>query len=686
MVKEADIIERANDNIMEPTPESPNLPAQTAAAKLHSHLEACSKFADALELATQKTLDHFIKPKGSRPYIKRSNNLDGIEKTVKFTGKRNRYLPGEFFGATIKFEDRPPNSLFAKAPRIGISGRPINVRFERIGTFVVPYATLASEINDPSLQNDMARYVEKILQQCGDYFKQNNDQTDRIREIALGHVQDAVQEFFLSHPPVPRVQNQLEQSTISDMKALQRALQQAMQGLIEDIFIHADEKPKVSTECDTANLIIFMKTGYVKGWFRKNLKPDIEYSLKLDINPSAKLERDWLIEDNFLGLRDNIPYSKESQNIAQELTAHRIKHITKTICNEIRKQYSNQLKQDNFETARNLEEIFSSHLTHALAAAFGGELSISNNKALELANVNEDEANTQFRNELNALKKANRSEHFLLQTFGMAAGNKAGEDASVIAEWQIGRTLRLPDSLNKIRHIHDTLARFAKMDIEARAGGAGELLSQMRSLQKTITRDNKALLEEAKSIHSAKSVMSAHERILQKYVQGFNALKDSLTETFGSKAVLKRDDAITTSLLAVQIHAQNQESIHERLNLRMLEQISDFSTHLSFLAKSMQEIVDKSILASLLSEGQTVDDLASSVLAGAGIGNISLNSIKGKGKAELEQELILQIEDLRKQIEPMSLEIENIEEQLLLASDSEERLLLADHSDALDRV
>lgn len=620
---------------------------------------------------------------GQKPRIKHMISFNDLHKKAILYGHKSALNPAKSFRAEVDFHmvgDNVQTNHFVLDRNTG-SGN-------FVGRLNVPFKP-DEVLDSASIQNsaqrkaDISRFVgEMVIAHLG-ANRSGIGHKEKIRQTAAM----ALDQVLSRNHQAPAIQSSKVSSTTtkSDFDALQNAIAQAISNTLDDLTQdYKSRRPKVTTSRKTNKNVTTLK-------FRSITKrmgglvpiPSYHFTINFDTNPDVKFgvtkdyHDDW---GSFNGV--TVPLNEADMTVASSITPIIKEEIISYICRMMRNS-GNLLDADNLTEAKRIKKSVTEHLNHALAAAFGGELTLEN-KPLELTKFDEDEANKRFREETNALKKAGRSDHYLLQTFGMAAGNKAGEDASIIAEWQIGRTLRLPSSLEKIRSIHDTLATFVDMDVHTRANQAGQLLSQMRSLQKTITRDQDILMNEAASIHGAKSLMSAHENVLQKYVQSFNAMRDGLVETFGEAAIEKRETAITTNLSAAQIHTGNQESIHERLNLKMLEQISDFSTHMSFLAKSMRDIVEETTLGTLLSEGQTIDDLSDSVIAQAGLSEARIGALKDMNRERLEQSVLSKIEDLREELAPMALQITNINDQLALADRTEERLRITDQSHDFD--
>lgn len=622
-----------------------------------SHVENCAKFVDALLLATEKTFDHFIAPKSSRPILKRKDDLAGVKKTVVITGKKNRYLPSGYFDAKIEFvEPKPAHSKLPELPRIGFDRRAIGGGFESLGTFRAPYSLMASEIEGEALQNDMARYIAKIMEQSTGFINQNNDDTSRIREIALGYVQDAVGEIF--HPRVHEVKRAVQSahSNAHDFKALSDAVTQTIERTFDDLLPADGKRPKVSAKIDLKGSTKSITIKAVsKNWTGIRMAKDFEITISFNTKSDAKFSSRLTYANSTSGGtfdewgRLTIPYNTGEETITDVLDEKILGHIVDQICAGI--QYRKRiLTSDNNHMASRLKEIVREHLDFALAGAFGSDYR-KEGQPLVLAAQDTKAAEQTFRTELKALRDSNKSDFYLLTIFGVAAMASSAEDASVINEWETARAFSVPPTMNKIRHINKTLKTLNGMDKDERAQNARELLSQIRSMQKSIARDLKTLSADAGSIHGAKTIMNAHEENLKKYVQGFEAIRGDLTEKFGEASVSDKAIDLKTALSAAQVHNAAQTFTHEMLSSRMLRNISSLSTSMSFVAQSMSQLVSQS--------------------AQAAIGH----------DEELETLIDEKIEALLQTFEPLAIEADDIEEQLAIEGRKEPLLMITHQQD-----
>jgi hypothetical protein len=356
--------------------------------------------------------------------------------------------------------------------------------------------------------------------------------------------------------------------------------------------------------------------------------------------------------------------------LAEALTAEEVSRLSRAIAHLLSKTKNAVANADT-------TKILNNHLNHALAAAFGGALRMEG-KPIILSNFDAQAADQQFRNELKALRDAKKSDQYLLTIFGMAAGTQAGKDAAIVAEWQTGRALNLPASLRKIQLINETLEQFIKLSSAERTKNAPELLSQTRALQNIIHKDIETLSADAHSIHGAKTLMQAHEKILARYFQTFKGLKGSLTDTFGEAAYQKKHAQLSTNLAAAQIHASHQSAIHERLMHKMMENVSDLSTRMSFLSLSMNQLATMTTIRSLLaSPDQTIASITRSALLGAGLKEKDINTFEKMTASDIDALIAEKAVAITQALDPFVQEIDEIHDLLALADmRGEEQLLM----------
>ncbi len=649
----------------------------------------CRQFGDMVMIALIKTMDHFVSPNHLAPIFKRKDHMVGEKKRIDITTKKPGFalLGSAFLSTSIHFDLM--TKIFKKNISKGIGGSS-TFGYKHPGSLSTSIGkdgtTVHDIINGPHFLPETSQFIAGVVKDCAQYHSRYKDDIyGKVEEIAAQNIRAAVQEvFYAPKPQLPSVNEDggkhLAQSAFErDIRVLGDAIKLSMERSIEDLVQAGEKRPKVKTSYSfkgSSNSLTVKTSNFGMHWpDRDEFK--ISFLTRNDAEYSCDVERAFYDGGtHYQAGHILIPFIKEEATIASCLTEKVINDISAQIYEGIKENHT-RLLNGKIKEAANLPKAIRSHLNHALAATFGGDMAMSASKPLDLTSFDKPAADEQFRAELIALKSAGKSDHYLLQTFGMAAGAKSGEDASVIAEWQIGRTLRLPATLDKIRNISDTLTKFVDIDITERARNAATLMSQMRVLQKTATQDLNALSIEAKSIHGAKTLMKAHEDILQKYVQGFHHRKEFLSETFGEASVIKKENALLTNLSAAQIHCGNQESIHERLTLDMMEQISDFSTNMAFLARSMQDIVTETTLQSLVREGQVIGDIDTATLTSLGLKPTDIAAHKAKSRLELENSIQQKIEDLRKSFTPLALATNKIERDLVTADAREIKMLPA---------
>lgn len=663
--------------------------------------------AEAIKNSMDRTIEDLGKVTGfRRPTFQLSYDMKGTSKTIEVAIKsRGSYLPIGRTDFTFNVTFDTTAALFYSSKGL------LKSRYDsgHSGYMYVPFQKpdqkIADTIND-EITEALAAQISYIFLNHKNFqpllHAGNVEETKALPAIIRKNLEQALQTAFDTtrappEPVTPVFQRQNSETAPSpaatnnvslhspvagnndferDLRALASAVKQSIDRAIEDLVTPTEKRPRVKTKVsfEGTHAAVEINTRYYRFLPLYQDTFSISFTTRQGAQYINSVEREIPHDGGTCNGLLGIPLNPEDLRIASYLDERVIEDITAQIYEGLKENHEYLLEGKIDQSAR-LPQTIKEHLAHALAATFGGELAPSAHKPLEIASFNKDAADEQFRSELSALMTAGRADHYLLQTFGMAAGSKAGEDASVIAEWQIGRTLRLPATLDKIRHLSRTLETFAQYDVQSRARNAGELMSQMRSLQKTAGKDMQALAVEAKSIHGAKTIMREHEELLQKYVQGFHHRKSFLAETFGDASVEKRENALLTNLAAAQIHTSNQESIHERLTLSMMEQISDFSTNMAFLARSMQEIVTETTLQSLVREGQVIGDMSAGTLEAAGLQQTDIKRYSGFSHEDLEQSISGKINALHAQLVPITLAADHIEYDLITAEAREIKLL-----------
>lgn len=408
-------------------------------------------------------------------------------------------------------------------------------------------------------------------------------------------------------------------------------------------------------------------------------RTDTDYSFQVEFHTNTKCgtftNSQGILSDSYVYIAYN-----ESESVADTINDTVIQGITEIISNVLLKhpKYKPLLHAGNIEKTQTLPSIFRGHLEHALAAAFGGHLK-AGNQPIVLTPFDTIGADEQFRKEFKALQSARRGDNYLLTTFGMVAAAKAGEDACIIAQWQTGRTLDLPDSLEKIRLINAAMQDFGQKPPHKQAEASSNMLAQIRSLQSTINRDIIALSEDAKSIHAAKTLMTAHKQTLQRYEHGFQRIKETVTGQFGNASFARKEEYLKTSLLAAQIHSGNQGFIHEHLTHRMMEQISDLSTRLSFLTLSVNQLVTIATIRALLEdEDSTLADIARDALADTGLSKAEMQKLRNMKPHDLDRIIQEKMSALENEIRPFVQEVNDIEEQIALNDLRDPVLMITD--------
>lgn len=631
----------------------------------YPHSVQCGLYGDMVMEAIKNTLAHFVDNPRQIPTIKRKDKLGGIRKEIELSSGVIPFFGGGYI-AEIDFKIIKPDYLF---PDISIRlSTPIGATSKHISGLPVKYfenSNILMTLNSEQKKKFLAGFIADIASEHQKCFNRNINDQHKIEEIALLQVNNAIEKVFapksaepeqaIKNALAPPVHNSNAQIHL-DLRKLATAITQSLELTVIDLASPHAKKPivrsKLSFEDDCAK--ISMHTRYYRylPLYRDTFSISFRPKMK-NVSFHNALERDY---GGGAGRCDGsilIPLLPEENSIAAYITDQVISAISQQIRTGLTENHGYLLKGKTIEI-KSLEQTIRAHLDHKLAAAFGGELLVENPKPIKLSQMDQEASEQQFRNEMTALMKAGRTDTYLLQTFGIQASAEAGKDAGIIAEWQTGRTMQLPKTLDKIRALSETLESFIQVDFVTRALNTESLLGHIRSLQKTAHHDLQALTLDAKSIHEAKTIMKSHEIILQKYVQGFHHRRETLSETFGEAATLRREEALKTTLIATQIHTANQETIHEQLNLRMIEQISDFMTRMSFLSQSMSQIATEATIQKLLPEGKIVGDIAENILFAAGLKTSDLSAYKNMSSEELEISIIDKVQQIQAHIKPIA--------------------------------
>lgn len=625
-------------------------PPQLPSVSEQSHIENCKKLVDALQIIVDRTMDHFVKDGSPHTRFKRKDKFDGVEKSSTIYGKPYYVFQQAFYEADIVFKEENQNSNL-KQLRIGIGGRAMN-GYERLGTFRAPFERLAIEIQQPDFQSHLARYAADIVSKSDRYFNQNQNDTPRIKEIAQSHVQDALQQAFSPKPEtsVAKASDALRHVSQNEFQALGDALTQTIERTFDDLLTAGGRRPKLKMQLDLNGAEKSIKFSAIsKNRIGIRIAKDFQFTIRFNTKHDAQLlHSNASYHEGPLWGHLSIPLNNSESSITDVLDSNIIALLEEKICDAI--QFNDRiLTTNNKDQASRLKEIVTEHLKYALAGAFGSDLN-AQGQSLELATFDEAKAEGQFREEIKQLQHADKNDVYLLTVFGMAAMQASATDVGIINEWETARAFSMPPTLNKIRHINKTLKELNAMDENERAANARELLSQIRSMQKTFARDLEVLSEDAKSIHGAKTVVKAHEENLTKYVQSFAAARPRLNKVFGEAAIADKAGDLRTALSAAQIHLGAQSVAHEGLSNKMLKHMSSLSTRMALVSQSMSRLATNAVEAQMNGSND-----------------------------ELEDNIKESIDALVDTLDPISQDIDDVEKQLALNNPNKNLLLLTHH-------
>lgn len=693
MVKEADTIHQETQDqiITAPVPKAD--PAQD-----HSYIEQCEMFGDAIVLAAKKTVEHFTGRYGTRMKFIQLRQLNGVDKKIRVVGRNTFFTNAFSLDISFRRGHSMPAIQHYGRPTSGSSIRPTSKNHGHVlVNFDTDKFSMDTIVRYAQSQNTIAQLIADMVSTHDRFFTQNPDDTDRIREIAEKHIAAAIEEVFTPKTkPQKSIGLQARERTQrisaaifensapakktaplpapstgkNEFEKFGDAVAQTMERTLDDLIRSDRKRPQISVSYSlkgTSNTISFRCKA--RRFYMPFRMKDFEFSVTFDTSYDAKFfnsPTSTYHEGDANWGRLRIPMNTSNIQISSLIKQKELDALIEQICVGI--QFRERILDIyNTEQAKRLPEIVEGHLKHALAAAFGTEYRLQA-KPLELTAIDKDAANAQFKTEIKALKDAKDNDLYLLTAFGMAARHQAGADASTVAEWQTGRMLALPDSFDKIRRVNQTLERLVSMGGKERAAHAREILAQIRSLQTTMRSDNKALTADAKSIHSAKTVMAAHSDILTRYVQGFENMRGTLSDKFGEAATDETAEDLLTALAAAQAYSGNQSLTHEKLTHRMMRNLSRLSTQMSFVSQSMSQLVNQMVEAGIGAEA---------------------------ADGALERKIEEKISAIRKVFEPCVIEIEQIDAQLTLIENLEPvdlieaekaniRLLAAPHNEELD--
>ncbi len=505
----------------------------------------------------------------------------------------------------------------------------------------------------------MSKESDAVMQEeeCDHYINKNHDDIHRMKDIAQKNVKQAIDEVFNapspSQAPALRKNYAPTKTSQNEFKAFGDAVMQTMERTY-DHFISADSaRPKIRVSESLKGIEKTIRFRGAGGLRRVHIlnglvaRHRFDLRLKTDTSKTSSFRAEMTRYVNAVEGRGehsdiNIPASDGAEILEVINNSENLEDFLIVLTDEMMR--CSPMFNQNIDDTKQARNIVKEHLNHALAATFGAEFR-PGKKPLELASFDKEQAEDQFRTELKALNNADKSDLYLLTAFGLAARNQSGADASIVAEWQTGRMLAMPASFDKVKHVNATLEQMLSLSGEERAANARGIMSQIRSLQKTMQRDNELLAEEAKSIHGAKTIMEGHTEILTRYVQGFESMRGILAKKFGEETTTESSGDLLISLAAAQAHSGNQSVTHERLTHRMMKNLSRLSTQMSFVSQSMSQLVAQTVKVSVEGDDAT--------------------------REKLEQNIEDKISTIREALEPYVTEIAQIDEQLSLIEAAE---------------